>query len=76
MTKTITVTTQLENEDNMKIGQLIDGYVKPGTVVGVNCISDSMVVIAFKIIVDDIKNFKRDLNLLNIMGIRGRFMVL
>ena len=78
MNTKITIRTRFDNGDNLKIEQFAEGYIKSGTIMCIESkdLGHSEIVLVTTIIKhSDAKNFERDLNLLNIMGIEGAIMV-
>ena len=74
MNKEITIATRLENEDNLKISKLIETYNKSGSIIYVKCKANDVVLMTFRIRLGGLKSFKRDLSLLNFVGIKGEIV--
>lgn len=75
MNKQIIVLTRLRNEDNLKVTRLIDTYTKSGTIIDILGIGDGTVKITFLMKRTLIKKFKKDINLLNYVGIIAKIEV-
>lgn len=67
----LTILTRFKNEDNFKIERLISTWKEPCTLVSVNAINNEDLEITFTTTKSCIKEFKRNLNLLNFIGIEG-----
>ncbi|MCF8018135.1 MAG: hypothetical protein K9L62_01930 [Vallitaleaceae bacterium] len=69
--KIIKVMTRLTNEDNLKITRLIESYVKSGKLIYIESMGNDIVKVSFLIKRSLLKQFRRQLSLLNALGIEG-----
>jgi hypothetical protein len=68
----VNVTTRVENEDNIKICRLIETYVKSGTSWHMQLMNDGSVKITFTTLKSLVDQFKHDILILNLAGVKGR----
>lgn len=68
----MTIITRLENGDSYKIERLVSTYKEPHTMVEVISRDNEAIEITFVTRKSCEKSFKRDLNLLNFIGIEGK----
>lgn len=71
----VAITTRFENEDNLKITRLADTYKEPGTVLTNVKTKEGKIEISFISSKACVKSLKKDLNLLNFVGIEGIMVI-